>query len=124
MMILERFGTKCFHAIFQDDSPSERAAKTYSSFFKLSVSALTCRAIVVQLEMAMAKIIEVIPGFKTTSIKTTIIKLGTEEMISIIRCITLSTPPPFHPDTIPYATPIVKSKKAATKATINEILVP
>ena len=123
-MILERLGTKCFQAIFQGDSPNDLAAKTYSSFFKLNVSARTCRAIVVQLEIAIAKIIDLIPGFNTTNIKTTMIKLGTEEIISIIRCITLSTPPPFQPDTIPYATPIVKSKKAATKATINEIFVP
>ena len=46
------------------------AANTYSCVFKDSVSARIIRAMVVHEEIAIAKIIEVIPGFNTTSIKT------------------------------------------------------
>src|SRR5699024_4387130 len=101
MMILDKFGTKCFHAIFVGDSPNVLAANTYSCVFKDSVSARIIRAMVVHEEIAIAKIIEVIHGFNTTSIKKTITRLGIEEIISIIRCITLSTLPPFHPEMIP-----------------------
>ena len=51
--------------------------------------------------MVMAKIMEVMPGSKISSISTTSTNDGIPERISNVRCMTVSVRPPFIPENKP-----------------------
>ena len=61
----------------------------------------TCLAIPVHANRPIAIIIDEIPCPKSRASIVTTTKLGTDWMISIIRCMTISTFPPIQPEIIP-----------------------
>ena len=90
----EILGKICLKAILGLLSPKVLAAKTKSLSLYDKVMFRTCLAIEVQPVKAIDKIIAIIPFPNKSPNMVTIIRFGTEEIISIIRCIMISTAPP------------------------------
>ena len=47
-------------------------------------------------------------------------RVGTERMISIVRCMTLSQVPPTYPDVAPITEPIVSERNTPTSPTVRD----
>ena len=117
-------GKTCRKIILLFGNPMAFAARTYSLFLMLNISALTRRAIPIQFVRPMTIMIFQMLGSRTAMTARIRKKVGKHIIRSTKRIMSSSTMPPVYPENAPIIMPIRVAIPTDTKPTRRDILLP